>query len=863
MAFVVPLIGAALGLGSVGTAVLQLGFAGAAFAASKSLKSKNKSTRERGQNLSLRIDANAPKQAIFGRAPNAGSLVYWQCTGANNQTLHMVIALADHECQGLAELWVDGKAREWNALTGVVDGFNGKLKVRFYNGSSSQTVDTAVRDASGGRWTDNERGIGVCYAVVEATEDETVFKGGIPQIVFVVDGAKLYDRRKDSTVGGAGAQRRNDPSTWEFSANSAVIVDNVLWQVTQNGSYLMGLRAPADTVRMSDFEAAANICDEQVAKKSGGYENRYECGFVVDIGPGLFPEREALDLAIESMAGDVITTGGIYRIFAGAAQPIVATLSDADLVVTKPFMRSQFRPRTELTNAITAEFSNPDMEYRAYPLPIRSSSLDEAADGGARWVRALDLRGVTSRSQGQRVMEIRRREARRQLRSRATLIEKWFTLEAGDWIAFNSGRAGWEGRTFRIGDSSEAEDMTSERAFIEVDTEIDDWDTSMELDDDAVADLPSAGPTLTAVSGFQFFSGLASGIGGAQVPSAFAIWVPITDPTVTAIRIRYRKQGDTEPLGEVYVLDPSTGMHAWRDGIQGGLIYEAQALPVTMPLRGVDWTPWTPMANATEPHKVDVAVLAEDVPDGTITVEKLAEQARRTLELVTASENAHASVYGYYLEMKDEVQRLSETVAELQAANAQAGAFIRRQEIIRQTDTESFAQTLVQMQAAIDANAASIIEERIVRANAIEAEASARMALGTTVGDLSAIVGVVAGTVDGMKAYYGVSVDVNGRFGFFRLDGTGAEVSALFAADKFAVMGTSGNKTPFYIDTVTGEVVITGTLLTNGIVKGEHIEANTLVAEHFVGKEIVAAMVRSADNKMRSDYENKIFEIVS
>ena len=56
-------------------------------------------------------------------------------------------------------------------------------------------------------------GRGVPYAVVTACYDPEVHRG-VPKVLFELDGARLYDPRQDSSVGGAGPQRWSDPSSW-------------------------------------------------------------------------------------------------------------------------------------------------------------------------------------------------------------------------------------------------------------------------------------------------------------------------------------------------------------------------------------------------------------------------------------------------------------------------------------------------------------------------------------------------------------------------------------------------------------------------------------------------------------------------
>ena len=98
--------------------------------------------------------------------------------------------------------------------------------VTFFNGDWNQTADADMIAHSNGRWTSNDRGRGCAYVKVKAHADAKAFPGGVQmlfQFAFVIDGAALYDRRLDTSVGGSGSQRFNDQTTWALSSNSAVV----------------------------------------------------------------------------------------------------------------------------------------------------------------------------------------------------------------------------------------------------------------------------------------------------------------------------------------------------------------------------------------------------------------------------------------------------------------------------------------------------------------------------------------------------------------------------------------------------------------------------------------------------------------
>lgn len=660
MAFLVPVVAAAVGLGAFGTAVVQLAVGvGLSFLATK-LTAKKAAGKSGGQQLSLKIEPDAERQVIFGKAATAGSLVYWQLSGSKNKRLQMVIALADHECDSLdTTIWVDSRAQTWNSSTGEVSGYSGRLKVFFRSGATGQTPPASLIDNSAGRWTSNDVGASVCYAIVEATYDPDVFPGGIPEIVFIVNGAKLYDARKDTTAGGSGAHRWNNPATWEWSDNPAVIAYNVLRGFRPGGQLLVGMHCPAEAVRYVDFAAAANACDESVSLAAGGTEKRYRCNMLAGTSAS---NADVLESVMGAMAGELIETGGIYRIQAGVTQPIVASLTDADVIVGQPFTLDTRRPRSELVNTVLATFADPARSYASVPLPVRSSPADVTEDGGIRLPISLDLSAVTSRTQAQRIMEVERRRARRQIRVSCTLAAKWIGLEPGDWVEFTSDRRGLVAQTFEIVATSVNEDLTVDVTLQQTDAAVDDWSSSDEIADSQVIALGPGGPPSTEISSPTLNAIIfASDVSGIERPGLVVTWTPPDDPTIANLVLQYRRIGDTEAI-ERTIFDPEAGAYRWADGVQGGTDYEARLKAVALPARPSVWTAWVSSATATAPQIVPVAQFANDIPQEIKDeLGGLTEQERIELELVTARETIQGSVTSRLEEIRADLERVAAT----------------------------------------------------------------------------------------------------------------------------------------------------------------------------------------------------------
>src|SRR5690606_30965253 len=86
--------------------------------------------------------------------------------------------------------------------------YAGLLWLKWYNGTQTTADPNLVEESKPvGRWTANHIGIGNTYVIVSGTyEAEKTL--GMPEMFFEYRAARLYDWRKDSSVGGDGPCRR-------------------------------------------------------------------------------------------------------------------------------------------------------------------------------------------------------------------------------------------------------------------------------------------------------------------------------------------------------------------------------------------------------------------------------------------------------------------------------------------------------------------------------------------------------------------------------------------------------------------------------------------------------------------------------
>ena len=197
-----------------------------------------KQPEQTGGELQLNFSTNESRRLIIGKAGTAGKFVWHGLSDidrGDNRELTRVIVLAGHRCNRLTRVWGDGELQvETNfqhgvrrAMSGFREGSSNRLWLTFYDGRPGQPADPwlqseAVRPVD---WPANATLSGCAYAIVTMWHDRDILTSPV-DFVFEVEGARLYDRRQDTTAGGSGSQRWDNPATWVYTSNPAVAADH-------------------------------------------------------------------------------------------------------------------------------------------------------------------------------------------------------------------------------------------------------------------------------------------------------------------------------------------------------------------------------------------------------------------------------------------------------------------------------------------------------------------------------------------------------------------------------------------------------------------------------------------------------------
>jgi hypothetical protein len=466
-----PLAGTGLLAGLQASAMITQAFAqiavGVALSAiSRMLTPKPKGASIGGTKQSVQFGEDAPATAILGRFATAGDLVYAGSWGDDSELYVTVVELSDCPAT-LSRVLVNGA---WVNLSSVAHAYLGYpvveyrhkdkdyLWIKFYDGTQT-TADSYLLDKFGDAderpWKSDMVGRGIPYAIVTARFGPRVHRG-IPQVLYELDGMRLYDPRKDSSVGGAGAQRWNDPSSWTgfggaANSNPVVQIYNLMLGLSDpiTGDPLWGGREISqDDLPLDSWFAAMNECDAD-ASGAEGVELQYRAGVEISFGDDSEP-ADAIEELLNACQGQIAELAGKWTIHVGAFGSAVYAFTDDDIIVTSPEDFDPFPGLDQTFNGVNANYPEPEDGWQAKEAPKRRNASYLAEDGGRLQVAELKFPSVPYKSQVQRLMASALKDQRRFRRHALVLPPEARAIAPLDVIEWSSARNGYETKLFTV-----------------------------------------------------------------------------------------------------------------------------------------------------------------------------------------------------------------------------------------------------------------------------------------------------------------------------------------------------------------------------------------------------------------------------
>ncbi len=381
-----------------------------------------------GRTVTVR-DPVAARQIIYGQAKVGGVIVFAGASGANNEYLNLVIALAGHEVQEIGDVYFDDEVALTGGGSSAGGRFAGYAEIYKKLGGDSQTVETNLQtEMTSGVWTNNHRLRGIAYLYVRLKHNPDVFANGVPNITALVKGKKVYDPRTTTTA---------------WSANSALCLRDFLTDTRY------GLGMAAGEIDDTEVGAAANVCDEAVALAVGGTEARYKTN-----GVALSSETaaEIVDRLAGAMAGSLFYVGGKWIMRAGAHPTPTLTFTEDDL---RGAIEIQTKDsRRETCNRVRGTYVSAANNWQPADFPPVVNATYKSEDGGEDLWRDIVLPFTTSDTAAQRIAKIELERARQDITVVFPAKLTALTCQCGDVVQLTLARYGWSAKQFEVVESS-------------------------------------------------------------------------------------------------------------------------------------------------------------------------------------------------------------------------------------------------------------------------------------------------------------------------------------------------------------------------------------------------------------------------
>ncbi len=321
-------------------------------------------TQNRGTGVTIRQPA-ANRNYVYGNARVGGVAIYQSTTGGHHDQYNFVIVLADHQCNAIVNLFLDGRQVIWSGsgpgwtirngfgFGGNADNnthtdegnnrynFGGLVYAEARFGDQLPGDVMASLTANDGKWVATSGGspyVGGCTYIYLKVEYDTAMFPQVPEIRVTVQGKNdIYDPRTGTTG---------------YTENWALCVADVLTNVRY------GVGEQQANLNTAQLIAAANVCDELVPLADGESEKRYTCNGQGDTaqGPG-----DLLASMMPAAQGRLSYIGGEWYIFPAYWQGPSFTFGESD--VLKDFTWTAARPLKERYNRVAGTFIAPRFPF--------------------------------------------------------------------------------------------------------------------------------------------------------------------------------------------------------------------------------------------------------------------------------------------------------------------------------------------------------------------------------------------------------------------------------------------------------------------------------------------------------------------
>lgn len=410
-------------------------------------------------NLTKQLEPDTSRKIVLGKIASPLDTRYWEVWGPDAKNFDEIIATATHQIHSYQELYIEEKLAI-NAAGVVQAAFTGVLTRDTRLGASGQT---GIVTGGGTQYNAASTFDGCANFKLAWVPNETKLPNGIPsRYTQIVEGALVYDPRRDSTVtGGSGTHRIDDRTTWAYAtldANNQPIGRNnalqALWYLLgwtiptkDAGGVLTGEQMlvagrgvdPSD-INLATFIAGANACET--------------AAYYTDLTLSTDDDHTANENAItcDGLIGRLIDPGGLWSYYANVDDTanIAVELTDSDILDNSPIEWNEYESLNQQFNQVGGKFVNPlpPTLYQSYPYPLVRDAVYEA-NLGIKKRRTIDFRQILDNTLAQRLARLALNEAQYQGEFNCNWNYKALRAQAWSIVRYTSERFGWT-KLFRV-----------------------------------------------------------------------------------------------------------------------------------------------------------------------------------------------------------------------------------------------------------------------------------------------------------------------------------------------------------------------------------------------------------------------------
>ncbi|MEZ2224386.1 carbohydrate binding domain-containing protein [Rhizobium sp. RCC_161_2] len=622
---------------------------------------KKEQPRQAGAKLEISMGDDHPMSFVMGSYATAGQRKYAGSWGDDGKTPNAYFtdvieigSLPNYAGErGLTSVWIDDQevgvlweephpdGRGYPVQQYRV-GSKDYLWIKFLDGAQSgpDAFLTAKFGTDPDRpWKSTMIGLG-CQVVILTARYNTDLFSGIPSGLYQPHPVPLYDIRKDSSAGGNGAHRWDNPATWEPTSNPATMIYNLARGVYYGSEWVYGgQNIAAFSLPAANWMAAANACDAAVTLDDGSHEPAFRAGYEIQC------DQQPLDVISELLKGcngRMAEVGGVFKMLISTPGGAVYSFSDDDIVVTEEQDFQPFPSLSETYNAIEATYPEPSEKWATKDAPGRYNTDLEVLDGDRRLPAQIQLPAVPFANQVQRVGLAMIQDYRRFRVHQISLPPDAYPLEPNDVVSWTSERNGYAEKKFLVVKVEPQPNFLTVVTLKEVDPADYDWHSGLQLPI-ATGWIGPITPPSQPMTGWTVEPATIKDTGGIDRRPAIKISCAPDMDDVERVWVQVR----LKESGAVVFDSDSTryeSPYSWLISGQWTLPntdYEARGRYIPKSNRATTWSSWlsvtTPNILIQSGDVLDNAIIAAKIADAAVIASKIMDEAVTNLKLADAA----------------------------------------------------------------------------------------------------------------------------------------------------------------------------------------------------------------------------------